>query len=255
MDLSRARILLCNDDGIHATGLQLLERLARGMSDDVWVVAPEAEQSGSSHSLTLRRPLRIRKLTGRRYAVDGTPSDCILLAVKHLLAEEPPNLVLSGINRGGNLGEDVTYSGTIAAAMEATLLGVPAIALSQHRDRSRRTPWKTAEHWAPDLIRRLVDTGWPKDVFINVNFPDAPPDQVAGVEVGIQGRRKLGDHLEERFDPHGRAYYWIGPLRREEPSRKGSDLAAIQRKAVSVTPLHLDLTHKSTVAHLREALA
>ena len=254
MDLSRARILLSNDDGIHATGLKLLEKIARRLSDDVWVVAPETEQSGSAHSLTLRQPLRIRKLAKRRYSVDGTPTDSVLLAVKHLLADRPPDLVLSGINRGGNLGEDVTYSGTIAAAMEATLLGVKAIALSQHRDESKRAPWQTAEHHAEPLIRKLVEADWPANVFINVNFPDVPPDEVTGIEIGVQGRRKLGDHLEERFDPHGRPYYWVGPLRREEPSRKKSDLAAVQRKAIAVTPLHLDLTHQATLRHLRDAL-
>jgi len=248
------RILLSNDDGVDATGLKLLERIARGFSDDIWVVAPEIEQSGSSHSLTLRRPLRIRHLSERRYSVDGTPTDCVLMAVKHILADHPPDLVLAGINRGGNLGEDVTYSGTLAAAMEATLLGIPAIALSQHRE-GRQTPWKTAETHAPGLIRRLIDAGWPPDVFINVNFPDVAADKVSGTEVGYQGRRKLGDHLEERIDPHGRPYYWIGALRREEASRKGSDLAAVQRAAIAVTPLHLDLTHRSTLRHLKQALA
>jgi len=249
------RILLSNDDGVDATGLKLLERIAREFSDDVWTVAPEMEQSGSAHSLTLRRPLRIRKLTERRFSVDGTPTDCVLLAVKHLLLDHPPDLVLSGVNRGGNLGEDVTYSGTLAAAMEATLLGIPSVALSQHRDGPGATLWKTAEAHAPRVLRKLIDAGWPDDVFINVNFPAVAADRVAGVIVGVQGRRKLGDHLEERIDPHGRPYYWIGPLRREEPSRKGSDLAAIQGRSIAVTPLHLDLTHKKTLRHLKQALA
>lgn len=255
MDLVRTRILLSNDDGVHARGLALLERIARKLSDDVWVVAPEVEQSGSSHSLTLRRPLRIRRVADRRYSVDGTPSDSVLLGVKHILKDHPPDLVLSGINRGGNLGEDVTYSGTVAAAMEATLLGVPAIALSQNRSGSDRTRWSTAERHAEHVIRKLVSAGWPSGVLINVNFPDVAADDVAGIEVGVQGRRKLGDHLEERIDPVGRPYYWIGPLRREEPSRHGSDLAAIQRKAIAVTPLHLDLTHRSTTKRLRDAFA
>jgi len=255
MNLSRSRILISNDDGIHATGLKLLEKIAKNLSRDVWVVAPETEQSAASHSLTVRRPLRIRKLSPRRFAVDGTPTDSVLLAVKHLLADHPPDLVLSGINRGGNLGEDVTYSGTIAAAMEGTLLGVPAIALSQHRETGEKTYWSTAEKFAPRLIRDLVAAEWPKGVFINVNFPAVGPERVTGIEVGIQGRRKLGDHLEERVDPHGRPYYWIGPLRREEPSRRRSDLAAIGRRAISVTPLHVDLTHRRTLRHLRDVLS
>jgi 5'-nucleotidase len=248
------RILLSNDDGIDATGLKLLERIAREFSTDLWTVAPELEQSGSAHSLTLRRPLRIRKITERRFSVDGTPTDCVLLAVRHLLAEHPPDLLLSGINRGGNLGEDITYSGTLAAAMEGTLLGIPSIALSQHREGPGSTLWKTAESHAPSLLRKLIDAGWPSDVFININFPAVAADKVSGIEIGAQGRRKLGDHLEQRIDPHGRPYYWIGPLRREEPSRKGTDLAAVQSRAISVTPLHLDLTHQRTLHHLRRAL-
>ncbi|MCP4328089.1 MAG: 5'/3'-nucleotidase SurE [Alphaproteobacteria bacterium] len=249
------RILLSNDDGFDSSGLKLLERIARGLSDDVWVVAPALEQSGSAHSLTLRRPLRIRRVSKQRYSVDGTPTDCVLLAVKHILLDHPPDLVLAGINRGGNLGEDVTYSGTLAAAMEATLLGIPAIALSQHRDGRGPTMWKTAERFAPELLHKLIDTGWPPGVFININFPAISADKVSGVEVGFQGRRKLGDHLEERIDPHGRPYYWIGPLRREEASRKGSDLAAIERNAIAVTPLHLDLTHRATLRDLKKVLS
>ncbi len=255
MKTSGLRILVSNDDGIGAAGLKLLERIARGFSSDVWVVAPEIEQSGSSHSLTLRRPLRIRRISERRYSVDGTPTDCVLLAVKHLLLDHPPDLVLSGVNRGGNLGEDVTYSGTLAAAMEGTLLGIPSIALSQHRVGTGPTLWKTTETHAPDLIGKLIGSGWPSNVFINVNFPAVPAHKVAGVAVGFQGRRKLGDHLEERIDPHGRPYYWIGALRREEASRRGSDLAAIQSDAIAVTPLHLDLTHRSALRSLRQALA
>ncbi len=140
IDLAAARILISNDDGIEAPGLKLLTKVARTLSRDVWVVAPEQEQSGASHSLTLYRPLRVRKLGPRRFAVDGTPTDCVLLAVNVLLRDKRPSLVLSGVNAGGNLGEDVTYSGTVAAAMEATLLGVPAIALSQHHDRRHADP-------------------------------------------------------------------------------------------------------------------
>jgi 5'-nucleotidase len=198
--------------------------------------------------------LRIRQRSERHYSVDGTPTDCVLLAVKHILGDHPPDLVLSGINRGGNLGEDVTYSGTIAAAMEATLLGIPAIALSQHRE-GRQTPWKTAETHAPALIGKLIDAGWPSNVFINVNFPTVAADKVTGIEVAFQGRRKLGDDLVERIDPHGRPYYWMGPMRREEASRKGSDLAAVQAGAIAVTPLHLDLTHRGTLRDLKRALA
>lgn len=252
LDLARARILLSNDDGIEANGLKALERIALALSKDVWVVAPETEQSAASHSLTLRVPLRIRELGPRRFAVNGTPTDAVLLAVQHIMKDKKPDLLLVGVNRGANLGEDVTYSGTIAAAMEGTLLGVPSIAFSQSTTERQRTRWATAEHHAPGVIGRLMAAPWPKGVLMNVNFPDLPAERVAGIEVTAQGRRKLGGELERRLDPRGVPYYWIGTMRTEEPSREGSDLAAINGGAISVTPLFLDLTHKPTIAALKK---
>jgi 5'-nucleotidase len=254
LDLSKARILLSNDDGVEATGMKVLERIARSLSDDVWVVAPEGEQSAASHSLTLRVPLRIRTLSERRYSVNGTPTDAVLLAVQHIMKERKPDLVLSGVNRGGNLGEDVTYSGTIAAAMEGTLLGIRSIALSQCVTHGQKARWSTAEHHGADVIRKLVAVRWPKGVLLNVNFPDVPADKVTGVGATAQGRRKIGGELERRLDPRGVPYYWVGTVRIEEPSRKGSDLAAVNRGAISVTPLSLDLTHKPTIRALHEVL-
>ena len=245
-DLSRYRILISNDDGIAARGLKLLERVAKTLSDDVWVVAPELEQSGAGHSLTLRRPLRIRKVGPRRFAVDGTPTDAVLLGINKILKDRKPDLMLSGINRGGNMGEDVTYSGTIAAAMEATLIGVPAIALSLHYSNGKREHWETAEAMAPEIIRKLVQAGWPKSVMINVNFPDRAPQDVQGCCVARQGRRKLGDQLGEREDMRGEAYYWIGPLRDEAATREGTDIWAVNEGRVAITPLDLDLTHEPT---------
>jgi len=251
LDLARARILLSNDDGIEATGLKVLERIARTLSDDVWVVAPESEQSAASHSLTLRVPLRIRSLGPKRYSVNGTPTDAVLLAVQHIMAERKPDLLLSGVNRGGNLGEDVTYSGTIAAAMEGTLLGVPSIALSQCYTTGEKTRWAPSEQRAPELIRKLVTVRWPKGVMMNVNFPDLPAERLAGVAVTALGRRKIGGELDRRLDPRGVPYYWISTMRTEEPSLEGSDLAAVYAGAISVTPLSLDLTHKPTVRALK----
>ena len=248
------RILVSNDDGVNAPGLEVLERIAAVLSDDVWVVAPETEQSGASHSLTLRRPLRVRRIGERRMAVDGTPTDCVMLAITELGPGERPALMLSGVNRGSNVADDVTYSGTIAAAMEATLLGVPAIALSQHYGGDAAVKWETAERHAPELIRRLIDTGWPDDVMINVNFPDAAPDSVGGVAVSRQGRRKFGDVLSERIDPRGRPYYWIGDMRNRDEDIPGSDVEALGQGAIAVTPLCLDLTHGPTSRALREAL-
>lgn len=246
VDLAKARILLCNDDGVHAPGLAVLERAAHGLSKDVWVVAPQSEQSGASHSLTLHRPLRLHKLGPRRFAVDGTPTDSVLLAINRILADHKPDLVLSGVNRGGNLGEDVTYSGTIAAAMEATLLGVPAIALSLVSESEETARWATAEKYLPQVVRKLTKAGWPENVFINVNFPDVAASKVSGVRVTRQGRRKLGDELIERRDPRGRRYFWVGAVRTEEATKRGTDLAAINARAISVTPLYLYLTHDAT---------
>lgn len=252
MDLSRSRLLVTNDDGIAAEGLRVLERIARSVSDDVWVVAPEQEQSGASHSLTLHRPLRVRALDARRYAVDGTPTDCVLLAVNRIMADHRPDLVLSGVNNGSNLGEDVTYSGTVAAGMEATLLGVPAIALSQAMEDSAAPSWAAAEAFAADVIRKAVSTPWPRDVLVNVNFPACPPNQVTNIQVVHQGNRKVGDNLTERVDPRGRTYYWIGASRSRELGRPDTDVAVIAQNGIAVTPLDLDLTDKTTLATLKQ---
>ena len=255
MDLGKSRILVSNDDGIHASGLKVLERIARALSDDVWVVAPESEQSGASHSLTITRPLRIRPLGERRYAVDGTPTDAVLLAVHKILEDRPPDLVLSGVNRGGNLGEDVTYSGTVAAAMEGTLLGVPSIAFSQLSAYDEPTKWATTEHFGADIIRRLVARGWGRNVLINVNVPDLAAAAVKGITLARLGRRKLGSLLEERHDPRGKPYYWITTQRDEDASRRGTDISAANEGYIAITPLHLDLTHRGGMKALADAFA
>jgi 5'-nucleotidase len=253
--LAGKRILISNDDGVQAPGIELLEKIALGFTDDVWVVAPETDNSGAGHSLTLSQPVRVRQMGDRKYAVSGTPTDSVLVGLLEILPERKPDLVLSGINRGGNLGEDITYSGTVAAAMEGTLLGVPSIALSQHTDKLSRTPWATAERHAPALIERLVTAGWPGNIFLNVNFPDVGADAVAGTVVTRQGRRKPGSKLDRREDPRGRPYYWIDSARIEEPTLEGSDLSAVYADKISITPLHLDLTHHETCVALGAALA
>lgn len=254
-DLSNARILVSNDDGVHAPGIKILEKIARAISKDVWVVAPEAEQSAAGHSLTIRRPLRVRQLSRRRFAVDGTPTDAVLLGINHVMRGRKPDLVLSGINRGANLGEDVTYSGTVAAAMEATILGVPSIAFSQYYTPDHPVRWSTAEHWAPEIIRRVTCVGWGRNVLINVNFPDVLADKVTGIEITRQGKRKIGDELSERFDPRGEPYIWIGAQRAEERSTPGTDIEAVVRGAVSVTPLCVDLTDRDTMRALATTFA
>jgi 5'-nucleotidase len=254
LDLTRARILVTNDDGINAPGLKVLEKVARALSRDVWVVAPEIEQSGAGHSLTLRRPLQVRRISPRRFAVDGTPTDCVLLAVNHLIPKRRPDLVLSGVNRGGNMGEDVTYSGTIAAAMEATLLEIPAIALSQMRN-GTNIRWHTAEQHAPDVIRRLTALAWSPGVLMNVNFPHIAAGDVAGIEVVRQGRRAGGIEVVPIKDPLSRPYLWIGDFLSDESLEKGTDLAATAAGAISVTPLHLDLTYDAMLGKLKKAFA
>ena len=195
LDLSTARILISNDDGIHAPGIKVLERIAKKLSKDVWVVAPETEQSAAGHSLTIRRPLRVRKYGAKRFSVDGTPTDAVLLGINTVIKGKKPDLVLSGVNRGANLGEDVTYSGTVAAAMEAVILGIPAFAFSQCVVHGNTPHWNTAEQWAPEVIHKALSVAWGPNILINVNFPDCLPDQVTGIEVTRQGKRKIGDQL------------------------------------------------------------
>ena len=261
LDLPRCRILLSNDDGIHAPGFAVLEEIAAGLSDDVWVSAPETEQSGASHSLTIHRPLRIRDINPKRFMVDGTPTDCVLLAINQLMNGHRPDLVLSGVNLGQNLAEDVTYSGTIAAAMEATLIGVPAIAMSQVLREGHPPDWSTAKVWAPKVIRACAAAGWPENVLINVNFPPVPADQVTGIAVVPHGNAKIGDQLMERVDPRGRKYVWIGTQRTESKPTNGddphaiTDLDVIADNKVAVTPLHLDLTHYPTIRALESVIA
>jgi 5'-nucleotidase len=251
IEIGRCRILVSNDDGIDAPGIKLLEKIARGLSDDVWVVAPELEQSGASHSLTTRRPLRLTEISPRRYAVDGTPTDCVLLAVKRLLRDRLPDLVLSGINGGSNVGEDLTYSGTVAAAMEATLLGIPAMALSQDFRDGQTIPWATGEAFGPDVIRRLLRLPWPATTLFNINFPAVLPAEAAGFAVTTQGKRAIADNLHEGVDPRGRPYYWIGPVREAGGAEPGTDVAALSDNKVSITPIYLDLTNVPVLAALR----
>jgi 5'-nucleotidase len=253
-DLAGARILVTNDDGIDAPGLKVLERVAKDLGGDVWVVAPESEQSSVAHSLTVRRPLRIRQVSRRRFAIDGTPSDCVLLAIRQIMGASRPQLLLSGVNPGSNMGEDVTYSGTVAAAMEGTLLGVPSIALSQESNRKDAVRWSTVEHWAERVIRAVVAVGWPKNVLINVNFPNRPHGLVQGIQVARQGKRLDPDPLTERVDPRGQTYYWIGGQRGDDAGQPGTDLEAIAQGKVAVTPLCVDFTDRTAMDRLAEAL-
>jgi 5'-nucleotidase len=247
------RILVTNDDGIHSSGLDACVRIAETLTDDVWVVAPEFDQSGVSHSLSLSDPLRLRKVDERRFAVKGTPTDCVIMGVRHVLAGKQPDLVLSGINRGQNLAEDVIYSGTVAGAMEGTILGFQAIALSQaYGPNTRdRLGYDTAEALAPDLIKKLLNDPLPIGVLLNINFPDCPVHEVQGVEITTQGRRDAQLLMvDERRDGRGYPYYWIGFQRIKRTYKDGSDLSAIENKKISVTPLRIDLTDKPFMTKL-----
>ena len=253
------RILVTNDDGIHAEGLAALERAARGLSDDVWVVAPEYEQSGASRALTLTDPIRVRRLDDRRFAVTGTPTDCVALAVHELVVGQRPELVLSGINRGQNIAEDVTMSGTVAGAIEGMALGIPGIALSQSMafadDEPEDGRFDTAEAFAEGVVRRLLEIGWPKGVVMNVNFPAVRPEAVTTVEVTRQGARDAHmGYMERRTDLRGREYYWRGYRNLKSQPEDGTDLRAIYEGRISVTPLHIDLTHMPTVHHMKALL-
>jgi 5'-nucleotidase len=250
------RILVTNDDGIHAEGLDVCEKIARALSDDVWVIAPEYDQSGVAHSLSLNDPLRLRQLAERRFAVRGTPTDCIIMGARHVLDGKGPDLVLAGVNRGRNAGEDVIYSGTVAGAVEGTMLGVASLALSQaYASRSGRPPyWETSLRHAPDIIRRVVAEGIPRDVLINVNFPDCPPEEVKGIAVAAQGRRRQERlQIDERKDGRGNPYYWITYVRQAYmKAADGTDLAALDDHRIAVTPLKLDMTDEPYMTRLAE---
>jgi 5'-nucleotidase len=249
------RILITNDDGVHAPGLQVLERIAKKLSDDVMVVAPESDQSGVAHSLSLSDPLRLRKITDRRYAVKGTPTDCVIMGVRKLMLDAPPDLILSGVNKGQNVAEDVTYSGTIAAAMEGTLLGVPSIALSQCYSPEGMF-WDCAEDHAPGLIDKIVARGLPPGVLMNLNFPACDPASVQGVALARQGRREQElMKIEARYDGRGNPYYWIAFERPTFSPGEGTDLEAVARKQISATPLRLDLTDQAALSHFAETFA
>jgi len=258
-DLARARILVTNDDGIGSAGIRVLERIARGLARDVWTVAPETQQSAVSHALTIRRPLRLSRIAPRRFAVDGTPTDSVLIGVHEVLKGRGPDLVLSGINMGANLGEDIGYSGTVAAAMEACLLGFRAVAISLDLPRNgtvaKPPRWDTCVALLPGILRTLAGFAWPEATLINVNIPDLPHGAVDGVRVAHQGRRKEGLRLEKRTDPEGRPYFWILDYSKEEAQPRGSDLSAINAGAVAITPVTIDATARSALPALRAAFA
>lgn len=244
------RILLTNDDGIHAPGFAVLEEIARSISDDVWVCAPAEEQSGAGHSLTLHHPVRLRELGEKRYSVTGTPTDSVMLALRTILEEHKPDLILSGVNRGANLADDITYSGTASAAMEGALAGIRSIALSQVLERdTEHEQFDAARKFGPEVVARLLDAPFGDRTFINVNFPALPAEKVKGIRAVRQGFHDYsrGSVVEGR-DPRGLKYYWFGLYAMEHTLDHGTDLEAIDEGYVSVTPLQLDLTQHSLLS-------
>lgn len=234
-------ILISNDDGLDATGIRLLAEQVGKHVDEVTIVAPDRDRSGASNSLTLDRPIRVEKRDAGVFKVYGTPTDCVHIAITGLLGEEP-DMVISGINNGGNLGDDVLYSGTVAAAMEGRFLGLPAMAVSLVYDQSRPRHYATAARAAQMLMRRLISEPLPADTILNVNVPDRPWDEIAGFETTRLGHRHRSEDVIPLEDPRGRQFFWIGAPGGEEDNGPGTDFNAIRRGFVSVTPIHVDLT-------------
>ena len=252
------RILLTNDDGIHAPGLTVLEAIARQFSDDIWICAPAEEQSGAGHSLTLTRPVRMRQHDARRFSVSGTPTDAVTMGLRKALPG-PPDLILSGVNRGANLGDDVTYSGTVSAAIEGALAGIRSIALSQVYAREGMgdtVPFAAAEAWGAKVIAPLLGAPFAPRTLVNVNFPALDPQAVKGIRVCRQGFHDYArGSVVEGTDPRGYPYYWFGLHGIEHTAGHATDLEAIDEGFVSVTPLQLDLTHDASLAALAERFA
>jgi 5'-nucleotidase len=250
------RILLSNDDGYHAPGLAVLEKIAAELSDDVWIVAPAEEQSGTGRSLTLTRPLRVRRFGEKRFAVTGTPTDAVMIALAELMTDGPPDLILSGVNRGGNLAEDVMYSGTVSAAMEGALAGIRSVALSQRYgaiEPGDDVSFAHAEEWGARVLRPLLAHEWAPRSMVNINFPAPDAGPVKGVKVVPQGLRDYGRvRFDARTDPRGFPYYWLALGSIAPPKEEETDLWAVSAGHVTVTPLHLDLTHHRALAGLTE---
>ncbi|MFM2280588.1 MAG: hypothetical protein RLZZ444_2819 [Pseudomonadota bacterium] len=252
MNLNGHRILLTNDDGIHAPGIILLEKIIRRYTDNVWVVAPSEERSGASHSISMHDPIRLRSLDDRHHAIKGTPTDCALMGIYQLMPE-PPTMLMSGINWGANLAEDITYSGTAAAAMEGALLGVPSIAFSQVHNMSD-VYWDTAETFLPEVLEGILKAGFLPGTFVNVNFPPVPPSEVRGIRVVDQGQRPPGSFLPvKRTDERSKAYFWIKIAYNPGNAHDGTDLKAIADGEIAVSPIQLDMTARAMSERLGKA--
>lgn len=247
------RILICNDDGIDAEGIKVAEEAARTLSDDVWIVAPAFEQSGTGHSFTAGRYMSVKQVGEKRYAVNGTPTDCVIFACRYLLKDALPDLVLSGVNQGANLGFDVAYSGTIGAAVEGTLQGVRSVALSLFgaKHASDKVHWETVRRYAPEVVRKLISIGWSENTLMNVNFPAVPVEECSGIEFPMLSRRKIGDDVCVDRISDDEYSFKVGFIRTEDDS-SGGDVEAVSRGAVTVTPVSVSLTDMRMIPVLKE---
>jgi 5'-nucleotidase len=249
------RLLLTNDDGIEAPGLKVLEEFARGLAREVWVVAPEHDQSGVSHAVSLHHPIRVTERGPRRFAITGTPGDCAVMGVCHLLAGSPPDLLLCGVNRGANLGMETVFSGTVGGAMTGMMLGVPSIALSQAWTDPLQIRWPTAKALGPGVVRKLLAIGWGEATCLNVNFPDLPATDAGPLTLARQGVGLLqGMRVETRTDPRGLTYHWIGFRRGPREQGPESDIEALHAGRIVVTPLRYDRTDEEAYEMLAKAL-
>ncbi|RDU96688.1 5'/3'-nucleotidase SurE [Trinickia dinghuensis] len=250
------RILLTNDDGYDAPGLAVLEKVAATLAREIWIVAPAEDQSGTSHSISLHQPLRVHRKGERRFAVRGTPGDCVAVAIGRLMGDKLPDLVLSGINRGANLGTETVFSGTVGAAMTSMLLGVRAIALSQAFKDRDAVPWEAALTHAPNAIRRLVAQGWDNDACLNVNFPARSAQDVGELKATSQGAGLLqGVEVVSRTDPRDIDYHWLKLSRSRREDTAESETVALGQGYVTVTPLKFERTHEAALEQLRLGLA
>jgi 5'-nucleotidase len=249
------RILCTNDDGIEAPGLKVLEGIAAELAREVWVVAPEHDQSGVSHAVSLHHPVRVTERGPRRWGVTGTPGDCAVMALSHLMAESPPQLLLCGVNRGANIGLETVFSGTVGGAMTGMMLGIPSIALSQAWTDRANVPWRTAATLGPEVVRRMLAIGWGASTCLNINFPPLPSEKVGPLTLARQGPGLIqAMQVETRTDPRGLVYHWITFRRGPRDQGPESDLEALEKGNIVVTPLRYDRTDEEAYALLAKSL-
>ena len=250
------RVLLTNDDGIDAPGLAVLEQVAASLAAEVWVVAPEHDQSGTSHSISLHQPLRYSRRGERRFGISGTPGDCVVMAVRHLMQDQLPDLILSGVNRGANLGVETVFSGTVGAAMAGMLFGIPSIALSQTFSDPAAVRWDTARQLAPDVIRRLLAAGWDTHACLNVNFPNVAPADAGPLTLTRQGLGLVKSiNVIPRTDPRGLTYHWLQFHREAVENAPDTETAVVRAGGIAVTPLRFERTNDEALAQLQANLS